>query len=647
MKSQIKSHIRFLASALVLTMGATGCDYLDVVPPETADIPDTMKDKQDALEFLYSCYATTEEMQGFGSLGAHESSTDEFVCPQAWGRTGQVAAWDQLSATYSSNHAYFRLPWNDTYSALGQVNLFDQILNSTTPKEVTAADRKRWMAEVKFLRAYYHFRLLECYGPIPIIDHYYDTSVSKDEFPGRSHFDYCVNTIVNWLDEAAAALPATVETSEIGRATSTICKALKGRVLLYAASPLWNGSFPNTSWRNTNYETPGYGHELVSTQYSREKWERARKACQEALEFALGAGGRSFYTLEAAEVQRQSEDVPLPDIPGVDDDSKRKVMKVRYANNTTEPEGNREVIWSVIPKPDTYIFWQADMYPHNIGTSNSGGQYGGVTALAPCLYTVEHFYTRNGVLPEDDPELPRSNWLESAGYNGRTDIINLNDKREPRFYANLSFDGDEYSSLIKNGAPLIIDTKSSAEQGYNPTRYVWDNNVTGYYTKKWTQPNINWRPDGSLNARMIGVRLIHLSELYLNLAECEEALGNTQAALAALNEVRSHNFVRDITTADFSMMSLRDWIRNERFIELWGEGHRYYDLRRWMTAPQMLKSGAREGLNALSKVDPTFEEFNVRTKVSQPFSWSDRMYLLPVPSSEIYSNPQLIQAPGY
>ena len=57
MKSQIKSYIRFLASALVLTMGATGCDYLDVVPPETADIPDTMKDKQDAIDFLSSCHS--------------------------------------------------------------------------------------------------------------------------------------------------------------------------------------------------------------------------------------------------------------------------------------------------------------------------------------------------------------------------------------------------------------------------------------------------------------------------------------------------------------------------------------------------------------------------------------------------------------
>ena len=61
------------------------------------------------------------------------------------------------------------------------------------------------------------------------------------------------------------------------------------------------------------------------------------------------------------------------------------------------------------------------MYPHNIGTSNGGGFYGGVTALAPCLYTVEHFYTRNGILPEDDSELPKSGWFESAGYAGRTD----------------------------------------------------------------------------------------------------------------------------------------------------------------------------------------------------------------------------------
>ncbi len=146
---------------------------------------------------------------------------------------------------------------------------------------------------------------------------------------------------------------------------------------------------------------------------------------------------------------------------------------------------------------------------------------------------------------------------------------------------------------------------------------------------------------------MVPAQLIRLSELYLNLAECDAALGNEKDALVSLNVVRKRAGVRDVTTADFSLMSLTDWIRNERYVELFAEGHRYYDARRWMIAPQVFKSGVREGLNAVEKKDPTFEEFNRRTKVDQPFQWSDRMYLLPIPSSEIYNNPQLVQSQGY
>ena len=64
-----------------------------------------------------------------------------------------------------------------------------------------------------------------------------------------------------------------------------------------------------------------------------------------------------------------------------------------------------------------------------------------------------------------------------------------------------------------------------------------------------------------------------------------------------------------------------------------------------MIAPQVLKAGVREGLDAIEKKDPTFEEFNKRVVIDQPFQWDDRMYLLPVKSSEIYSNPQMVQAP--
>ena len=60
------------------------------------------------------------------------------------------------------------------------------------------------------------------------------------------------------------------------------------------------------------------------------------------------------------------------------------------------------------------------------------------------------------------------------------------------------------------------------------------------------------------------------------------------------------------------------------------------------------QAGAREGLNVEGAgMDPTFEELNKRTVINQQFQWDNRMYLWPIQSSEVYSDPQLIQSPGY
>ena len=138
--------------------------------------------------------------------------------------------------------------------------------------------------------------------------------------PGRSHFDYCVDWIVDKLDQAAAALPATRPNNDLGRATSTIAKALKARVLLYAASPLWNGSFPYTNWKNEKYETPEYGNELVSHTYDESKWTRALTACQEALAAATEAG-YELFDIEAANRKAERDEVPLPFVPGKEEDT--------------------------------------------------------------------------------------------------------------------------------------------------------------------------------------------------------------------------------------------------------------------------------------------------------------------------------------
>lgn len=641
--NRLKNHILRIAAAILVALPLS-CSYLDVVPPETVNLSNVMRDKNDALAFLYSCYSATNHSMACNSLGAIESSADEFVNPLLWSRLNQIVAWNQLSSTTVTNWSPADLPWESTYDAIGYCHLFLKTLENNTPSGVTETDRIRWRAEISFLLGYYHFRVLESYGPIPIIDKFYSQDTPKSEFPGRSHFDYCVDKIVGWLDEAAAVLPATVQETELGRATSTICLALKARVLLYAASPLWNGSFPFHNWKNTNYQTPGYGYELVSLTYDSKKWDRAKKACEEALTMALTSGNRKLFTLEDSENLRTSAGISLPDIPNTDDDFKRKVMQFRYLFASNETLGNKELVWGIIPR---YGNTSIDAMPHAIVVMNSGNVNGGVCAMSPILYAAEHFYTKNGKLPKEDPAFySEAEWFSSTGVR---DIIKLNNNREARFYATLSFDGDEYGPGYTDGGPLYIDLKNSVKQGYNPVRFNRDNNVTGYFLKKWAYPGVQWLSSGPvMNVLNYPLPVIRLPELYLNLAECYAATGEVDKALENLNVIRERAGIPALTAADLTeSMSLTDWIRNERYVELFAEGHRYYDVRRWMIAPQVLKAGAREGLNAIEKTDPTFDEFNRRVVIDQPFQWDDRMYILPVKSSEIYSNPQMVQAPQY
>lgn len=144
------------------------------------------------------------------------------------------------------------------------------------------------------------------------------------------------------------------------------------------------------------------------------------------------------------------------------------------------------------------------------------------------------------------------------------------------------------------------------------------------------------------------VPLIRLAELYLNRAECYAELDKVDEAIKDLNVIRRRAGVPELQKEDITGdMTIIDWVRNERFIELFQEGHRYHDVRRWMIAPECLGRDVRRGLNVMAKYGPTFEEFNKPVIVNQPFEWDNRMYLFPIYAEEVYSNPQMIQAPGY
>lgn len=645
-----------LASALLCSV--LSCDYLSVIPPEQADLDDLITDNATALNHLYGCYGyIQEEIRLFPDFTSIDGGgTDESVAPQEWGHLGSLVKYNMLTPEYitATGLATNRYPWTNCYNAIGYCNLFLKNMEETTA-EIDPQLRQQYVAEAQFLKAYYHYKALAFFGPCPISDKLLSTNIAKEDIPGRSHFDYCVDYIVGLLDEAAQSLPSIDPSSDYcGRATSVACKALKARVLLLAASPMWNGSFPDKTWKNSNYETPGYGKELVSSTFSQEKWERARKAAKEALQAATDAGF-ALFDMESSEILRGNQNIPLPTIPGkgesaADIEFKTRVVMLQYMMTTNPGEGNKETIWGVSRMEGQYRMASMPHYILNTDVQPNG--YGAWGGLSPTLYTVQHFFTENGVIPSEDADFtPESEWYTSAGL-AEADIIKLNVGREPRFYAWIAFDGCEYSPVIANRKPLICHMRDPQQGGYNAAKWGTRNYcVTGFLNKKWVHPNIYYT--GVSNKNNAGDlyypnALLRMAELYLILAECDAWTGDTEEGLIALNEIRKRAGVPKWDEAKLAAAgkTLLDAVLDERFVELYMEGHRYYDIRRYLHGKEYMDRDNFMGLDAV-RTGPTFEEFNTPVHIPQPIQWNNRMYLLAVPNDEVYSNPQMVQAPLY
>ena len=636
---KILKNIKLYTASLIIAMGCSvaSCDFLEVVPTEKPTLPDATKDYNSTLGFLYSCYAGIQNPVYFANA---EGSGDEFAIPELWGYACQNVGYGLYTP-----HSLLDHRWGNYYRFIGQCHLFLQELEKA--KGVTEDDKIRWRAEAKFLIAYYHFEVLRFYGPCPITDSYIAKDTPNSEYNGRSHYDYVTNWIVDLLDEAAEDLPTTeITDSEWGRATVAIAKAIKARALVYAASPLWNGEFPYPNWTN-KVETPGYGKELVSKTYDESKWRRALTACNEAITAAENEG----FELYKDESLYSSKGVSLPNIPGMSsseeyENFKKKVLLMRFVVTALPTEGNKEFVWGLNTGDDQMVIHSL---PTRILKQSDGNWYSGWSGIAPTLNSVEYFYTENGKTPDMDDNFTREEeWFTSGNLPGKEDIIKLHIRREPRFYAWFAFDGGDYGSKINNGSPLVMRLRDNQLQGLNPGLFNRDHCSTGYMSQKYVRPDAVVNASGSFSNGGNPPRpLVRMAELYLNLAECQAALKNNDA-ISTLNIIRNRAGVPDLTESDITPEKpLIEWVRNERFIELWGEGHRYFDVRRWVQGPKYFAAGKRKALNAEEKQNPTFEEYNKPIQLARAYVWESRMYLAPVFYNEAYKNPQMVQAPGY
>lgn len=629
------------------------CSFLDVVPVETPGPEDFLLTSEDALQYLYGCYGTLiDKNVKVLSYNTLAMGSDEFVgCETVYDNFRRQQC-NQITGLNVASHGGV---WGVYCKGIGYCNKFMDDLASTDVPELTVEDRTTYIAEAKFLKAYYHYKLMSACGPVPIMDRQLPMSTKKEDLPGRSHFDACVEYVVALCDEVYPDLKDNFNANlrSYGRATKVACKMLKAKVLLLAASPLWNGSFPSRGWINPNYETPGYGKELVSYKYDEEKWRRAKKACMEAI-LEAEAEGHRLFDLDVSEGLRQEAGIPLPKLPVSDENAReeiaRRTMLMRFLPVTPPNQGNKEILWGTL--------WQTNeidyaSIPHYVLTDVTGQARGGWGMVNPTLYTVEHFFTRNGKLPSEDPLFPReSDWFRRAGFSGtQENVINLCANREPRFYACISFDGDEYSPVIANGTSLHVDALNPNENAYNPDKFGMNNNTrTGFWNKKNVHPNIRYDQWGGENVGAMNDHpwaIFRLGDLYLMYAEACAHLGDAGEGLPYLNSIRRRAGVPEYTAAEVADKDvfLRK-VMDERFAELYMEGMRLEDIRRYVDGNARMSYSCYQGLNALD-LTPSFDEFNVRTQIDQQFTWNNRMYLQPVPDAEVYANPQLVQAPYY
>lgn len=228
----------FIALLLVTGYLSEGCQknhFLDATDVTNLDEQTVFSDSARTMDFLtgiYSDIGFSFNPQRYGPAGL-EAACDEADGP-GYGTSSAYTQWaiGSINAANVPNDA-----WNTCYTNIRRVNVFFKNIGRT-PME--GAQKTRIKAEARFLRAWYYFILVKHYAGVPIVK----DSIFSQFTPitsVRNTFSDCVDYIVSACDSAARDLPLTSFTNDYGRITKGMCMALKAKILLYAASPLFNG----------------------------------------------------------------------------------------------------------------------------------------------------------------------------------------------------------------------------------------------------------------------------------------------------------------------------------------------------------------------------------------------------------------------
>lgn len=622
-----------------LLLSFSSCDYLDIVPDEVVKEEDTYETPDLVRDYLYSCYS-------FLPTNRHINNNAYWMmcgAETSFYRKELFSSFNE--GTYSPSNLHMtEETWSPIWEGIRRCYMFLGILDKA--QGLVELDKQHYRGEAKFLIAYYHFLSLRSYGPTCIIDHLYDPKLDVSEFPERSSYDEVVDFINSKLDEAFPDLAQTYSGKDYGRVTQAAVYALKSRMYLYAASPLFNGN----SEMYSDFKSKQDGRHLISQEYSVEKWKTSAEVTKKAIDELEAMGYRLYDDSDAG--------VPDDERPGLSNPAQRRI---RYSVMDFT-RVNPEVVWA-----DTREEGYYDIQNRSIPRQPNYYVYDGSGGIAPTLQTVEYFYTKNGLPIDRDTTFDYDGRFDivemPVNYDGNnySDVSNgtsikLHLNREPRFYANIGFhhgfyEITEYDGELTNDDPakrvIIEELRNSDVHGRQNLDLYYS--VTGYHNKKFVHPAYN--ADGYINYPL---PLFRMAELYLNYAEALIEIGeDLETAKQYIDKVRLRAGIPTVDEAwnnysddpgyQNTREGLREIVRQERLLELYLEGAKFFDIRRWKIAEKWL--GVPDlGLNVSADDDAGF--FQIR-EVPLTRAFHKGQYLMPISINETNKLPQLVQNPYY
>lgn len=665
----MKKTLYIITIAILALVGLSSCDkYFDVDLKDQPTLEEQFSKYLTAKQFSANCYAYLpyEEKQDAregGVIRRSDESLFGFTSSASNSVFWQARIGDASPATYTP-YGDMTNPergnfWDRYYQGIRQCTLVMQYAHLVA--DVDQKVRDYMVAEARFLRAYYYFLLFRYYGPVII----WGDEIAPENVLGsdldRNTVERNIEFIVDQLDLAAEVLPLNVgdiggvisTNTDTGRPTKGAALALKARVLLYAASPLYNGNSLYAGM--TNY----YGENIFPQEYDGSKWEKAAQAALDVINM------RKYSLLQASS----------KDFKGY-----AEAYRGVYSKNW---QGNTEVIWG---------WWHKSWEPGNTWLGTVGGQfpyllpgkfagimysYGGW--MQPSLKLVDAYpmyesgrypvtgyeHDGNGLnlsRPYVDPDsgyetegfvenwdAPHLDWDMADGKKG-VKAHKSTIGRDPRYYVSLIPNGHYWPNKNMNTVLTMYQNKSCAA----PWTAGTSCNYVGYVFARLLPTDNNFADQAAYTSAKAIFPTFRMAEIYLNYAEAlnEQPNRDGAGACAALNQVRNRVGLKNIEEAYPGIAGnktlLRWCIQQERMVEFAWEAHRHYDACRWMIAKEEYPSANWTLHLSADNYEDSYERVDTdHPYANRPAVFSDKDYLFPMSSDELKEMVNYTQNYGY